>query len=154
MRFVKFLEDQLEEFVRDASVFGSFFFFLFLLLLVNFLGLSEVFARLLFGALGVYLVSFLARAVYFKSRPSNRPYFSWFEKLAVASFPSIHAGMVWMYAIILGNFFESFAVTFFLALVAVIVCYSRVHLEEHDLVDVSFGALLGVLFGFVAVLFL
>lgn len=89
----------------------------------------------------------LCRIVYFKPRPERREFTTFFGKLWVSAFPSLHTMRAFMYAVMFGSWLGSrAALAAFLALAA-LVGWSRVLLRRHDWVDVAAGAAMGVVLG-------
>lgn len=132
---------------RDISALGSaFFFWLVVLLLFSLRFLREAFFLALFFVLAYMLVA-LIRILYFKERPEKESYRNLFEKIDASSFPSVHAARAAFLALTLHTLFgRSLLFSLLVFFVAFLVCISRLVLHKHDLVDVTVGALLGILF--------
>lgn len=91
------------------------------------------------------------RIVYFKPRPEQREFTTFFGKLLAAAFPSLHTMRAFMYAVMFGSWLGSRAALAVFLLIAALVGWSRTRLKMHDWADVSAGAAMGVVLG-VAVL--
>jgi membrane-associated phospholipid phosphatase len=68
------------------------------------------------------------------------------------SFPSGHATTAFCLFFILASFVQNRILKFICLLLALITAYSRIYLSQHFLVDVYFGALLGLLSAFISLL--
>lgn len=89
----------------------------------------------------------LFRVVYFKPRPEVREFTTFFGKFWASAFPSLHAMRAFTYAVIFGNWAGSTTALAVFLLIAALVAWSRVQLKNHDWVDVSVGAVIGVVLG-------
>jgi len=131
-------------FLKSITFLGSVYFFIFIVLL-TFL-LNQTYSLKLFLALLLtWLITFLIRFFYFKRRPNRKTYKNLFQKLYNSSFPSVHAAR----AVVLAYFFSKiyFNIVFVLGfwLIALLVCYTRIYLKHHYLIDVICGAFFGFL---------
>ena len=131
--------------IRDITALGSITLYgLFLLL---FLSVQEykLVLLLIFGLAISYIISISIRLIYFKNRPNKQKHNNWIERLDASSFPSIHASRIVFVAMVFIFKFNSVYTTLFWILVSLLVMYSRYHLKKHDWIDLSAGALLGIL---------
>jgi len=148
-----FVDRQKDSFFRDVTSLSGLAFNIAVLLLVLFLGYIELFSRLLYGVVAVIVISVVVRQFYFKTRPKRLRHRTWIEKIEASAFPSIHSARGWLFTVILGDFFGSVPISILLIVLALLVSYSRVYLRQHDGVDVTFGAVLGIFIGFLLVIY-
>ncbi|MAG61046.1 hypothetical protein CL619_04625 [archaeon] len=135
----------IESVIRDITTFGGFPFFGAVILFLLLLGQQNATVfQLVVGIIFIMAIAILIRSIYFKSRPKSLPYNNWLEKIEASSFPSIHATRVWFLAFVFGNYFQNIAIWALLAISAVAVCYSRLHMKRHDLWDLVGGTVLGI----------
>lgn len=132
-------------FFKTVGFLGSIYFFLSIIIL-SFFFMNQDYSIKLFFSLAITLVIvFSIRFFYFKQRPNKKRYKNLFQKLYNSSFPSVHAAR----AIILAYFFSKIYFNIFFIsgfwLIALLVCYSRIYMKDHYLIDVISGALLGIL---------
>ncbi len=130
---------------RDLTSLGSIVFYASLSFSVLLLAEFDLFLQLLFGFILTVGIISLIRAVYFRSRPNHRTYKNLLEKIDASSFPSVHAARCIFLALALGNYFQNFYLTSFLILTALAIMYSRIVLKKHDWIDLSVGAVLGIM---------
>jgi undecaprenyl-diphosphatase len=132
-------------FLKPITFLGSIYFFIFIVILTFFFLNQNYSLKLFLALLLTWTVTFLIRFFYFKRRPNKKTYKNLFQKLYNSSFPSVHAAR----AVILAYFFSKiFFNIIFMAgfwLIALLICYSRIYLKHHYLIDVIGGALLGFL---------
>ena len=101
--------------------------------------------RLVIGIILIYLIVIFVKLIYFKNRPEKIPYSSMIERLDASSFPSLHAARTGFLGIIFIKFFNNMIISVILAVLTVLICYSRVYLKKHDAKDVIAGIVLGIL---------
>jgi len=63
------------------------------------------------------------------------------------SFPSGHTASFFALATVIANYFRQKHICFTMIILSIAVGYSRIYLGHHFLIDVIFGAIIGVLFG-------
>lgn len=139
------LEKHINVLFRDASALGGLLFSVFVLLLVFVLGPISLFYRLLDGMIVLFVMAVVVRHFYFKTRPTHEAPLNWLERIEASAFPSVHAGRAWLLAILFSWHFWNPYLAVLLGLLAVLVCASRLWLEEHDFADVFFGSVFGAL---------
>jgi membrane-associated phospholipid phosphatase len=132
-------------FFKAVSFLGSLYFFLSVIMLTFFF-MNQDYSIKLFLSLAITLIiTFTIRFFYFKQRPNKKKYKNLFQRLYNSSFPSVHAAR----AIILAYFFSKiYSNIFFIVgfwLIALLVCYSRIYMKDHYLIDVISGGLLGLI---------
>ncbi len=136
------------EVVRDISSFGGFAFSAIMSVIFIFMGLisqnNEVWLFFVFGHVALIAIVFLVRLVYFKNRPEKMQHKGVLEKIEASSFPSLHAARGMFCALTIGSLIGGQFVYVLFGLLGGLVGVARVLLRRHDVVDVIFGALLGI----------
>jgi membrane-associated phospholipid phosphatase len=132
-------------FFQAIAFLGSLYFFLSIIILTFFFINPDYSIKLFLSLTITLVIVFSIRFFYFKQRPNKKKYKNLFQKLYNSSFPSVHAAR----AIILAYFFSKiyFNIIFIVGfwLIALLVCYSRIYMKDHYLIDVTSGALLGMI---------
>ncbi|MBS3168584.1 phosphatase PAP2 family protein [Candidatus Woesearchaeota archaeon] len=134
--------------IQDLSSFGSFVFFLFLIIVSVFFDLY-LSLFLLIGLIIILLIALFIRTFYFKSRPNHEAYRNFIEKIDASSFPSVHAARVLFLAILFSLYFNKILLTILFFLLAFGTCWSRIYLKKHDIYDVIGGIFLGIITFFI-----
>lgn len=148
--------DTITDWVREAAVheitaLGGTTFYAVLTLYLALAGKTWHALAIFAAYIASVVPAALSRIVYFKPRPEQREFTTFFGKLWASAFPSLHTMRAFMYAVMFGSWIGSTAaLAAFLALAA-LVGWSRTRLKMHDWVDVAAGAAMGVVLG-VAVL--
>jgi undecaprenyl-diphosphatase len=140
---VSLIQKGISYFMKEITFFGGFFIYCLFIILFYLLEMNNLLIVFLWGFLLLHLIPILIRMVYFKERPKRIPYEHFLEKLAVASFPSVHTARAFFIGAVL--YLESVLVGSLFLLIAFLVGFSRIYLRRHYFVDVLFGAILGVL---------
>jgi undecaprenyl-diphosphatase len=70
------------------------------------------------------------------------------SRVGFKSFPSGHTASFFALATVMGNHFKNKYVCSKLLIMSALVGYSRIYLGHHFLIDVTFGAIIGLAFGF------
>ena len=143
-----------DEVLRDVSALGGSLFTTLGVVLILLVGKVSIFVELVVGLIVVYVLGIGIRQIYFKERPKKLAYTNWAERIYASSFPSIHAMRTWLYIMVFGLYFNVLLLWIVLVSVGIIVAYSRMYLEKHDLVDVVVGSVTGIVVGIVVVVFL
>jgi len=115
-------------------------------------GPLDLFVDLLLSWLGVFILIALIKLIFFKRRPERKgdksvPT-SFVDRIDQSTFPSFHAANAAMLAILLAFTFKNIYLSIFLAFLAISVMVSRVHLKKHYFLDVSVGAVIGIIASF------
>ena len=151
---MRFLQKELEVFIRDVTALGGIYFHVILLLFLLLAGVFTLFYRILAGIIAIYVVAVFLRLIYFKDRPLKQRFTTMIEKLDASAFPSIHSARAAFLVVVLSDIFATLILTVLFIIVGALICYSRVHLEKHDWIDVGVGVLVGIILGFLAVVFI
>ncbi len=139
---------------QDISTFGGLVFYLFLCLLFFLLSEITLTIKLLSGLIILYIIVNIARAVYFKERPQKQNYNNIIEKIDASSFPSMHASRAsFLFFILYNHIRDIYLITLFF-IIFILVCYSRIYLKKHYLIDVLGGIIIGVIVGYATQLIL
>lgn len=69
------------------------------------------------------------------------------SRIGYNSFPSGHTASFFALATVIANYFRQKHICFSMIILSIAVGYSRIYLGHHFLIDVIFGAIIGVLFG-------
>ena len=141
----KIITRLISEFFRDITSLGGTPFYLLVLLSVFLLGLFSLFFQLLFGFVFTFGVVVLIRTFYFKKRPEPKQVHNFIERIDAASFPSWHSARIVFMALQFMYFLQNRYLTTLLAVMALLVSYSRINLRQHDWWDVIGGAVLGII---------
>jgi undecaprenyl-diphosphatase len=103
----------------------------------------------------------ILKAIIYAPRPSSyfklHEYKYYIDAFATSrsgtnSFPSGHSASVFALATVFSVYFKKNYIS--LVLISILVCYSRIYLAHHFLVDVLAGMILGLLFGTLSVIWL
>ncbi len=144
----KFLRKFLKsEFQHELSNFGGIWFYGLVALAFLVLAKWEPFLEIVIGFFAIFAVMFLIRSFYFKERPQKLKHDSYLSKINASSFPSIHAMRSTVLATILFIHFGIWQLIIPLALIPIFACYSRIAIKRHDLVDITFGVIFGIIVG-------
>lgn len=138
------LEKYKNDCFRDLTSLGGGYILIVLIILMYLLNQIRLFKILLLGFILSYLMSFVIRLFYYKDRPNKEKYSNLLAKVDASSFPSVHSMRAIFLAIIFSQFFNNQYLSIFLILVALLVCYSRIYIKKHYLVDVIIGFILGI----------
>jgi membrane-associated phospholipid phosphatase len=132
--------------IKESTSFGDLLFYLFIFILiasfVNYKTASLFFIQLML----IYSITFIIRMFYFKERPKKMEFNNILEKLDASSFPSVlaaRATSLFIFSAI--HFYDKYLIMVFACLFWIIVCYSRIYLKKHDIIDVLVGVILGAL---------
>ncbi len=133
-----------DKFFKYITFLGGSPFFAMVLLL--FIGLNNQVVLELFSIYVVAMVigTFL-KLVFFKERPKPMKYKNIIQKIDASSFPSMHSARMNILLIVLVFHYPHMLLMVGLSVLAGIVCYSRIHLLKHDIVDVFSGVNLGII---------
>jgi len=130
--------------IEDASGFGGLITFglLILIMLGKSLNLAiEATAILVI----IYIIVYTIRKVYFKNRPKKMSYNNNIEKIDASSFPSMHSARIFSLATFI---FLNFALNLYLSLIigviAILTAIARLLKKKHDYIDVTVGAVIGI----------
>jgi undecaprenyl-diphosphatase len=69
------------------------------------------------------------------------------SRIGFNSFPSGHTASFFAFATVISNYFRQKYISFTMIILSIAVGYSRIYLGHHFLIDVIFGAIIGVMFG-------
>src|SRR3989344_1900245 len=138
----------LDKIFKEITTLGGLMLYILVLILTLFI---DVYYSLIlfFGMVIIYAISGLIRFFYFRNRPKKMSYKTTLEKLDASSFPSIHAARVTFLAIFLIKFIvKDYLFVLLVILTWLLVCYSRIYLKKHYLIDVIGGVILGIVTSF------
>lgn len=133
---------------QDISIFGSLVFYLFLCVLFFLLDEITLTIKLLSGLIMLYIIVNITRVVYFKERPQKQNYNNIIEKIDASSFPSMHASRASLLFFILYNYIRDIYLITLFFIIFILVCYSRIYLKKHYLIDVLGGIIIGIIVGY------
>ena len=97
-----------------------------------------------------YLTTVAIRFTWWQERPDHQKYHNLWGKFDSGSFPSLHAARATMLAIVVAVFYQSIWVWIAFAAGVVLVCWARIYLKRHRIIDVIIGTLMGLLISFIA----
>ena len=135
--------------LKDLGTYGSFIFYLVAAVIFYIAGAYTISLTLILSLAAVTIVVAAIRLVYFKPRPDMKikKYNILYERIDNSSFPSIHVARGVMLSI---AFFKAAPIMSpLLAILVVAVCASRIYFKRHYIVDITAGALIGLILGWV-----
>jgi len=140
-------------FVRDITSLGGMIFYMLNLIISIIAGQYVLCKALAISLVFIFLISLSLRLVYFKPRPKKQPYQNIYERLDASSFPSIHAARITALAFIYGYVLKlSLSINIFLAIIVILVSYTRVKLKKHYLIDVVTGVVVGAISSYISLM--
>lgn len=141
---MSFIQKQKEDFWRDiTSLGGAGIYFTIVLLLIAF-EQKKIAAEIFTGFLITYFTAVIIRLFYFKNRPRKETYNNTLEKIDASSFPSVHSARAVFLALTFSKLSDTTAASILLFTIAGAVCYSRIAIKKHYLIDVIGGIVLGI----------
>src|SRR3989344_993617 len=135
----------LKEKIQDMSAFGGDPVYVLFMLIAFLGGVKKEFLILLVGLALAYAITFAIRMFWWQERPDKEKYKNIWEKFDSGSFPSVHAMRATILALTLAMFYKTALAYAGFAVVVLAVCFARVWLKRHRLIDVAVGVPLGVL---------
>jgi len=141
-------KDKIWEVNWGITFFGSRVFFLITLLFLWVLDnplLLPFSIAFIFGE----VVCNSIKAIWFKERPNKQKYKTLLEKIDAGSWPSVHSYRAAVLCLGYILLFKQAALQFFIVFFAIGIGYSRIYLKKHDIRDVSGGAIIGLVVGYV-----
>lgn len=143
---MKFLiEDFIQDFFKQISIFGSYQFYLIITFLFFLLEKQNEVIILLLGFLIMNIIAIPIRLLFFKQRPKPKPYRNLIEKVFASSNPSMHSSRIIFLVIFLIRYFNKFGINIFLIFFSFLIMYSRIYNKRHYLIDVVAGFTLGLI---------
>ena len=129
--------------MADSTTLGGAVIYGLVTLMVLATGEMILFWKLVVGFMLTGGIVVLTRCIYFKDRPIPREHHTFVEKISASSFPSWHTARAVFLTITFIGMFQNRILALVLALIALLVAYSRVYLQRHDWWDVLGGMVLG-----------
>lgn len=106
---------------------------------------QELAIRTILGIVGVVIISYAIKMLFFKNRPIKQSTETFIEKVDASSFPSVHAARTTVIAFWLIMYFNNIYLRAFITLIWVLVIYSRVYLKKHYWSDVIGGTIIALI---------
>jgi len=136
------------------SNFGTSLFIIILAITAFLAGKSSLSLQLLAGLIICFMVIFPIKMLFYKDRPERRMHKNWIEKFDAAAFPSAHSNRAALLFIILSFFFAKIQLAVFFLVMSLLIGYSRIYVKRHYWADVVVGYFIGIVEGFLIVIFL
>lgn len=136
------------KFFRAITLFGSSFFYLFIIVFLVRIN-AQLGIKTLMAFTLVELVTGILKLIYPKNRPThNNKRTTLLDKYEAGSFPSIHSARAAVLAV-LGYYLFSPdpIILIFILTMTLTIAYSRIYLKRHFLIDVLAGLTLGFVIG-------
>ena len=130
---------------EEITFLGGIMFYLIVIVYFYALGKDQYTKILITSLMVIYALTVLIRAVYFKKRPRAEQYRSFMEKIDASSFPSVHAARITVLFLLFSYTYQSYLAVIFGGIVVLAVCYSRIYLKKHYIIDIISGILMGAL---------
>ena len=145
------IKKYIDQFFRDITTIGGIYIYILISLWFFAIGNTHLFLQLILGAIVTFIMAVIIRLVYFKERPLKQGYINLIEKIDASSFPSLHSARVgYMFLVIISQYNFILMVTL-LEVIGLLVCYSRIYLRKHDLIDVIGGIIFGLAVGYMII---
>ncbi len=140
----------IKDFVRDLTSLGSLPIILIIITGFYLIGRNHLAKGLIISILVSQFLIYIIRIVYFRPRPGNkkRKYKNIYERLDESSFPSIHASRAGIIPMIISQNLGTYP-TYFLWVLGLGICFSRLYLKRHHPTDVFVGFILGVCISYI-----
>lgn len=149
------LKKNLDDTFKQLSALGSYQFTTIVLLVFL---LNENYDYALFLAISYILMKVITipiKLIFFKERPKPKTYNNIIEKVSASSFPSTHCARITFLFLFFINFFKyKIMLSFFLLIIHLLTCYSRIYTKRHYLIDVLAGILLGTIIWLLTIIIL
>ncbi|PLW80405.1 hypothetical protein C0585_02955 [Candidatus Woesearchaeota archaeon] len=140
-----------EKIFKEITLAGSGAANILIIAILLIIGETRAFILLTACLIISITLTVLIRSFYFKNRPKKQKHNNFLEKIDASSFPSLHSMRVAMYLFIFTSLYGYLAFITFLPL-SILVVISRLILRKHDVYDVSFGFIIGLIISYVLVL--
>jgi len=140
-----------EKIFKEITLAGSGATNILIIAILLIIGETRAFILLTACLIISIALTVLIRSLYFKNRPKKQNYKNFIEKIDASSFPSLHSMRVAMYLFIFTALYGYIAFIIFLP-ISIIVVISRLILKKHDIYDVSFGFVIGLIISYILVL--
>ena len=101
--------------------------------------------QLLIGMIAVTIIASAIKLIFFRERPKKQSYTNIIERIDASSFPSVHSARITIVSFWLIFYSTNLILQIFLAVIGIIVIYSRVYLKKHYYKDVLGGIILGAI---------
>jgi membrane-associated phospholipid phosphatase len=101
--------------------------------------------KIISGIIGVTIISYIIKAVFFKSRPKKQSTTTIVEKIDAASFPSVHSARITVIIFWLMTYFFNWYIITLSTIIWILVIYSRVYLKKHYWIDVIGGIIISLI---------
>ena len=138
-------------FFNDITIIGGIYIYLLIAILFLIIGNTSLFYQLILGVIVTFGIAVIIRLVYFKERPLKQNYVGIIEKIDASSFPSVHSARAGYMFIIIISHYNSISIIAILGTIGLLICYSRIYLRKHDIIDVMGGIMLGLAIGYLVV---
>lgn len=147
----------LKRFIEEISLFGSFPFMIFMIILLFSINQTRIMLTFLLAIIIGTMAIFGIRLVYHRLRPEHEKrghikFKSLFERLDDASFPSMHSMRISIISVAL--YMIDKRLIYLGVLLAVSVFFSRKFMKKHHWSDIIFGCFIGLIAFYLARLIL
>ncbi len=101
--------------------------------------------KLFIGIIAATAIGSLIKILFFYERPQKQKHNNTIERIDASSFPSIHSARITILTLLLIIYSGNLLLQLFLAVIGILVIYSRVYLKKHYYRDVIGGLVLGTI---------
>ncbi|MEM4711043.1 MAG: phosphatase PAP2 family protein [Candidatus Woesearchaeota archaeon] len=129
---------------KQITELGSMTIIIVFAIILIFLN-KELAKRTILGIIGVVIISYSIKMIFFKNRPIRQSTDTLIEKIDASSFPSVHAARITVITFWLIIYFNNTYFRAFTIFIWMIVIYSRVYLKKHYWIDVIGGAIISLI---------
>jgi len=143
------LKNLVEIFFKQITELGSLTVIAVIIIFTYFLDV-QLALKLFIGMLAATIISMIIKVLFFRPRPKKQKINTIIDRLDASSFPSVHSARITILMFLLIAYSGNLILRIFLAVIGLLVAYSRIYLKRHYYIDVIGGIILGVLISMAA----
>jgi len=143
------LKNLVEIFFKQITELGSLTVIAVIIIFTYFLD-AQLALKLFIGMLAATIISMIIKVLFFRPRPKKQKINTIIDRLDASSFPSVHSARITILMFLLIAYSGNLILRIFLAVIGLLVAYSRIYLKRHYYIDVIGGIILGVLISMAA----
>jgi len=138
------LKDIIGIFFKQLTELGSLTIISAIIIFTYFFDASLA-LKLLIGIASATILSMLIKIMFFRNRPRKQPINTIIDRIDASSFPSVHSARIAILMFWLIIYSHNIILQAFLAIIGLLVAYSRIYMKRHYYTDVIGGIILGII---------